>query len=146
MPSTNQCMRLGLVALLLTFTAGCGANDWPMNEQVEGMVKLDGGPLANAIVEFMPDVNRKKQAPVSRGTTDDKGHFVLACDNKKPGAVIGKHNVLVHTGRVEGDGKQPKALPGAYSNPNKTPLKLEVTADQHTYDLKLSEKLDAEKK
>jgi len=146
MPSTPLCVRLGLVALLLALTAGCSGENWTMNEQVDGTVKLDGEPLANAVVEFVPDLDKKKQAPISRGTTDDKGHFVLTCDNKKPGAVIGKHNVLVHTGRTEGDGKPPPTLPGVYSNPVKTPLKIEVTADKHTYDLNVSMKPGSEKK
>src|SRR5437763_16186290 len=106
-----------------------------MKEQVDGTVKLDGKPVANAVVEFVPSGDPKKQAPLSRGTTDDKGHFVLTCDNKKSGAVIGKHTVLILVGRSEDESKPVAAVPNVYSNLAKTPLKIDVTADKHTYDL-----------
>lgn len=145
MPTTSACVRLGVVALLLAFAAGCSGENWVINEQVEGTVKLDGKPLANVAVEFVPTGDPKKQPPLSHGTTDDKGHFVLTCDNKKPGAVVGKHSVLVIVGRSEGD-KQPDPIPAVYANLNKTPLKLEITPDKHTYDLDLTAKAGTEKK
>jgi len=147
MPAKSLGTRRWLAAVLVALAAGCSGDNWVMNEQVDGTVKLDGKPVANAVVEFVPSVDTKKQAPVSRGTTDEKGHFVLECDNKKSGAVIGKHSVLVLTGRGEDDAKQPvSAVPNVYSNLAKTPLKIDVTADKHTYDLDLTAKAGSEKK
>ena len=134
----SQSARLGLVAALAVFCAGCGPS-WKINEQVEGTAKLDGVPLANVMVEFLPDLGLKVQPPISRAVTDEKGHFVLECDNSKSGAVIGKHNVVVRAGRGEDDSKKSN-IPAVYSLSAKTPLKIEVTADQHSYDLALTAK------
>jgi hypothetical protein len=135
---------------LLLLAAGCGPT-WTMNQQVDGVAKLDGKPLANVRIQFVPDVDPKVQAPTSTATTDAEGRFQLNCDNQKPGAVIGKHNVLVFVGR--GDSAQandPDAKPGQaaagkippvptfYTVAAKTPLQVEVTADKHSYELNLS--------
>ena len=139
-----------LLPLLLLLCSACGRRSWAMNEQVEGTVKLDGTPLANVMVQFVPDLDPKVQAPQSSAVTDEKGHFVLTCDNKKPGAVIGKHNVLVLAGRGDNSAPDPDAppeqavpkskrpaVPQAYTVTSRTPLKISVTGDQHTYDLAL---------
>jgi len=145
----SRWAQFGLVAALAVFCTGCGPS-WKINEQVEGTAKLDGEPLANVMIEFTPDLGTKVQAPISRGVTDEKGHFVLMFDNSKPGAVIGKHNVVVRVGRgdqPEDGGKavpeKRKAVPAVYSMAAETPLKLEVTADKHSYDLTLMAKAGA---
>jgi hypothetical protein len=142
---------LGLGLLLVA--AGCSGSGGTLNNQVEGTVKLDGVPLANAVIQFVPDVEGLVQAPQSNGTTDTSGHFTLTCENKRPGAILGKHNVIVIVGRGDDNrtndmdpppksatdnSKTPK-VPQFYSVVAKTPLQIEVTADKHTgYDLELS--------
>ena len=41
------------LALTLLLAGGCRPG-WKYNEQVEGTVKLDGAPVANALVRFVP--------------------------------------------------------------------------------------------
>jgi hypothetical protein len=140
-----------LAATLALAAIGCGARNWPMNEQVEGTVKMDGAPLPNVMVQFVPDLDPKRQAPQSAGMTDENGHFTLTCDNKKPGAVLGKHNVVVIAGRGSSGRtndmddvpakdalKAKKSIPLDYAMTTKTPLKIEVTADKHSYELTVS--------
>jgi hypothetical protein len=138
-PTMSRPVRLAL-ALALVRAGGCrpGPN-WKYNEQVEGTVKMDGAPVPNVLVRFVPD-DPTVQGPASSGYTDDKGHFTLACENGKAGAVLAKHNVLVMAGRGPDDtgGARRAFIPAVYSNPVQTPLQLEVTADKHTYDLALS--------
>ncbi len=140
-------LSLGIVLAL----AGCSrSTSYTQNESVEGTVTLDGAPVANAVVQFVPDIDPKVQAPSSSGYTDEKGHFKLTCENTKPGAVVGKHNVVVFPGRSGGgaDDEEAKAAPRAkaapvpnvYSLASTTPLKVEVTADKHTYDLTLTKR------
>jgi hypothetical protein len=150
MPAIRVRSLHALVALTLLPVAACrpGPN-WKYNENVEGTVKMDGAPVPNVMVRFVPD-DPTVQGPVSSGYTDEKGHFTLTCENQKPGAVIAKHNVLVLAGRgASADeaenqaGAAPAAgkkvfVPPAYATPRQTPLQVEVTADKHTYDLTLS--------
>ena len=133
----------------LLIAVGCSKSE-PMNEQVEGTVKLDGAPLANVVVEFVPNLKQDTQAPISTATTDASGHFQLMCANEKPGAIIGPHNVLIH-GRRGGDSAnnemdaQPTksntgnpTIPTIYQSAAKTPIKVDVTASQHSYEINVA--------
>ncbi len=133
---SKNALRILACSLLLTFS-GCGRS-WPINEDVGGTLKLDGVPAANLLVQFEPD-DPQAQGPSSMGETDAKGHFQLTCRNGKPGAVIGKHNVVVFKG-IPGPGEPASSLviPAAYTRSNKTPLQIEVTANEHNYDLNMS--------
>jgi hypothetical protein len=140
---------LGLCAAAVLYgAAGCngGGKSYAVNDQVEGTVTLDGAPLANVFVQFVPDIDPKYQAPPAAGITDAKGRFTLAFDDQRPGAVVGKNYVVVRAGRGgtgddrEGGGR-PAAkpvVPEVYGLAAKTPLAVAVTAEQHTYELKLS--------
>lgn len=126
-----------LVALLLV-SSGCGKKGkvWEFNNQVEGVVKLEGAPVANVFVQFVP-ADPEEQGPISRGMTDSKGHFRLATDDERDGAVIGKHKILVFAGRTETGARMGAAVPLTYRTVKDTKLSLDVTADKHSYDLDL---------
>jgi len=141
----------GLLALaVLSGVSGCNSGKQiSINDRVEGTVTLDGTPLMNVFVQFVPDIDPKFQAPPSSAYTDEKGHFQLAFDNQKPGAVVGKNYVVVIRGRAAAGGADDRdpqgrpvatgsAVPEAYHLAAKTPLSVNVAADQHTYELKLS--------
>jgi hypothetical protein len=143
---------VGLVAVAVLFSvSGCsgGGKQYSVNDQVEGTVTLDGAPLANVFVQFVPDIDPKFQAPTAEAISDEKGQFQLTFNKQKPGAVIGKNYVVVFRGRAAvggADDRDPQArqvatgvpVPDAYRLAAKTPLFVTVTADQHTYPLKLS--------
>src|SRR4051794_2434086 len=85
----------GLTALLFS-AAGCGKPSYVFNEDVEGTVKLNGAPLPSVQVEFVPEADPGgPQPPLSTSFTDEKGHYRLSHDNQKPGAVVGKHRVVI---------------------------------------------------
>ena len=143
----------GLGLALLLAGAGCGAPACTHNEKVEGTIRLDNVPLANVVVQFVPDVDATRQAPGSSAYTDARGHYQLTCDNQRPGAVVGKHRVVVLPGRAgAGDDVDAEAeaarkgrrggpqVPAAYTRLQKTPLRVEVTPDLHSYDLSLTGK------
>jgi hypothetical protein len=137
-----------LAALLLVAAAGCGRS-LKYNDSVEGIVTLDSQPLGGVVVMFVPDENADLRPPSATATTDDDGHFKLTCENQHPGAVIGKHKVVVTRGRPADPGhrgekpqaplsKDQRPVPGPYSSAVKTPLQIEVTEDKHAgYDLVL---------
>jgi hypothetical protein len=147
----RKCNRWSCWYALLFLTAsGCG-KALVFNDSVEGTVKLDGKPLGNVHVQFVPDEPGVK-APGSTGITDENGHYRLTRESGEPGALVGKHLVVFVRGReaIRGLGEQAdagesakakkdrRAIPSPYQMASKTPLSLEVKLDQHTYDLELS--------
>jgi hypothetical protein len=136
--------------------AGLGCNQGPvyeMNKDVRGTLTLDGKPLANVNIQFVPEPKASQpnlQCPLSMGVTDEKGNFELACDNGKPGAVIGRQRVVVPPGREQGSDRddapgaaasgKPGQIPSVYSVAATTPCYVEVTGDQHEYKISLSSK------
>jgi hypothetical protein len=136
----RRLLFIGCVCLAIA-GAGCSPSEPVFNETVEGVVKLDGVPVPKVRVEFVPQKGAEGgKLPGSGAFTDDKGRYRLVCDNQKPGAVVGKHSVVVLQGRPDpanGIPQQSFVIPNAYTIASQTPLKLEVTADRHTYDLDL---------
>lgn len=74
---------------LLVLLPGCGG-DADM-APVTGMVTLDGEPVPNAVVTFMPS----KGGLPSTGQTDPDGGFRLKMPKGDDGAPIGRHLVSV---------------------------------------------------
>ena len=143
---------LALLAVLAAF--GCGKSPPPIVE-VEGTVLLNGQPLPNAQVEFVPELKDFGAEMNSTATTDDKGHFKLTCNlNQQTGACVGSHRVLISEPPTPGDLRGQDAatqaklaqfqarlknrpIPPQYSSVSKTPLRFEVKPDQKTYQIDL---------
>jgi hypothetical protein len=144
---------LGLgVALTLS---GCKKVPPPVTE-AEGTVLLDGKPLPQAQVEFVPDLRDFGAEMNSTAVTDDAGHFHLTCGfNEQPGAVVAKHRVIVMEPPTPGEFRgqdeatqtrlaqyiaklKNRPIPEKYGTLSKTPLVVEVKAGQSTYDLQLT--------
>jgi hypothetical protein len=101
------CTSVVVVGVAL-FVAGCGKNPHRL-APVSGMVTMDGEPLANALVAFLPDTKPgAKPSPTSRGETDKDGRYWLTSSEDKPGAVVGMSKVRIETkkstGGSEGEG------------------------------------------
>lgn len=126
-------MRSGFLALALlgaVASAGCGGNNFA---EVEGTVTLNGAPLDNVQVEFLPDPEHGTTGPRSTGTTDAQGRFKLVGDDQRPGAAVGKHRVLIQDLKQwegispsrEDSNKplKPSRLPARYTDVLSTPFK-----------------------
>jgi hypothetical protein len=72
-------------------TMGCGGADSPV--PVQGVVKLDGEPLAGATVTFMSSEDDIRRP--AAGYTDQDGVFHLTSFKKDDGALRGEYRVLV---------------------------------------------------
>ncbi len=82
-----------LLGAVLASTLGCGDSKVG---SVSGTVKLDGEPLANAVVIFQPLGDGKMNPGVgSIGRTNDKGEYRLHLIGGGNGAVRGKHRVEI---------------------------------------------------
>jgi hypothetical protein len=145
---------LGSVLLLALLLVGCKKTPPPVVE-AEGTVTLDGQPLPAAYVQFIPDLKDFGAELNSGAVTDDQGHFSLTCiTGAQPGAVVTKHHVIVLEATPEDmrgmdERSQEKLaayrarlknrpIPDVYASLSKTPLLVEVKADQKVYDLKLT--------
>jgi hypothetical protein len=80
-----------LFSALLAGIGGCSSKG-PQLAEVRGKVTMDGQPLANVIVTFVPDGGGIS----SSGVTDEGGTYQLACPLGR-GAVVGKHRVFVQS-------------------------------------------------
>ena len=137
------CAVAVLACLLAVSVAGCGRKV-PL-AQVEGTVRLDGRPLADALVCFLPDPERGAAGPRSVAVADMDGRYRLRCDDGRDGAVLGWHRVLLEdmllysVPRLDGAGGARPALasriPPRYTTAVKSPLSFEVKAGSQTIDL-----------
>ena len=126
-------------------TPGCGNKSLKFNNEVNGVVTIDGTPLANIRVEFIPSTADGTVRPISYAVTNDSGAFKLTCENSKPGAVIAKHRVVILQGRG-GENSHDRVdpspddlrVPEEYKIASKTPIEIEVTADKHDYPITVS--------
>jgi hypothetical protein len=120
--------NVALVATLILSMAGCSGSGVDLGE-VRGKVTMDGQPLPDALVRFVPDKGRSAQ-----GITDANGEYKLDYSNRDAGALVGKSKVLITTGSLE----NPKAekVPAKYNN--ETELTGDVTSGSNTinFDLK----------
>jgi hypothetical protein len=82
-------IRILCVSVCCLSLLGCGGGG-VATSPVSGTVTLDGQPLANVMVSFMP----KEGGPAASSLTDASGKYSLVTAGKK-GAVLGKHTVKV---------------------------------------------------
>lgn len=99
----SRQVRFGLLTLFAVSALCCGCSPGRLTERVEGIVTLDGKPLADIRVLFQPQEAEHRECGIgSYGLTDDQGHFVLRMsDNDALGAVVGLHSVTLSDKRTE---------------------------------------------
>jgi hypothetical protein len=85
---------LTLLTAVLLPLAGC-ASKHPYGE-VDGIVTLDGKPLANVEVVFLPDPEKGNTGRRSVALTDNQGRFRLASDAGQDGAPVGFCRVCIN--------------------------------------------------
>lgn len=131
--------RMVLLGIALLVTAVVGCDDGPVVAPVTGVVKQDGEPLPNAMVEFQPD----KGTP-SYGITDDEGRYELNYQVDRKGALVGHHYVGVRTAGEVTDPKTdttvnvPELVPAEYND--ETILEFEVTQGENEFNIEIEGK------
>ncbi|MCE3016660.1 MAG: carboxypeptidase regulatory-like domain-containing protein [Pirellula sp.] len=97
---------VGCVMMALMLQVGCGPSG-PEIARVQGTVTMDGKPLPNAIIMFVPVGGRP-----SVSETDANGKYVLEFSGGRKGAIPGMNRVEINTGRLayEKDGKNYPAV------------------------------------
>ena len=82
-----------LLALLPLLLAGCG--NMPPMGTVSGVVTLDGKPLSDVEVQFLPDPEQGTCGATASCYTDAQGRFTLRTErHHTDGALVGTHRVV----------------------------------------------------
>jgi hypothetical protein len=84
---------LGLLLAGVAGLPGCGGVEYA---EVEGTVTLDGKPLPEVEVLFLPDPERGGRGPRSTAFTDEFGRYRLRTDKGQAGAVVGSCRVCIN--------------------------------------------------
>jgi hypothetical protein len=154
----NLRSLLSFLLGLASLATAPGCNRGPQFADVEGTVTLNGRPLPDMEVVFLPDPDTGTLGPASSGYTNEKGHYQLVTNKGQVGAVVGTHRVCIRDlttlptpplldaeGNRERAGPQgakpaPKVsrVPAAYSSSEQTPLRaVEVKPGGQTLDFPL---------
>jgi hypothetical protein len=111
------CIVLAILTISGSFK-GCSRG--PRYELVpaKGVVTIDGQPVGDILVQFMPDIEKDGQGPSSQGTTANDGSFTLRTFAGEDGAALGNHVVtFIDTTRDEppqGQEGKPSRVPPRY--------------------------------
>jgi hypothetical protein len=86
-----------MIAALLTSLLGCG-DGGPELASVKGIVTVDGQPVPNATLTFVP-----QEGSPSYGQTNREGKYELMFTDVKRGAMLGSHQVTIEGQRLSKD-------------------------------------------
>ena len=111
----------GFIALMLSLAfLGCGS-DGPEIASVEGTITMDGEPLANASVLFVPTGGRPAAA-----RTDENGKYTLNFTAGRKGAMLGKNVVRISTAADPSETPDGEPIP---AQPERVPMKYNATSE-----------------
>lgn len=127
--------RLGMPLCILLVCIGCSAEEGPHLAPVEGLVILNGEPLAEALVEFQPTGS---EGSPSYASTDSTGHYELVYSMDRKGAMVGEHTVMIST--YNKNERMKEKVPPEYHRESE--IKRQVVAgesNQHDFNIKTGE-------
>lgn len=119
----DQRLHVPAFLLVLAFAAvtiGC-SDGRPKRVAVSGKVTIDGEPLVQGTVKFVPE-----NARPSAGTVDENGRFVLTCYDGNDGAVPGVHRVQVSANEIISDSKIRWFAPRKYADFRTSEITVEI--------------------
>ncbi len=153
LPAARVQLVLGLSIALGSLLPGCGRVEPPAT--VEGRLQLDGQPLDNCLVVFLPEPSRGAVGPRACALTDGNGGFRLRGDDQQDGATTGWHRVTVQdvsasSGIMRRDHGtvdeqldenappppvRPSRVPLRYMSPDQTPLRRQIREGHQVIDI-----------
>jgi len=130
--SCNFARSLGIFALVATMI-GCGGGSDASQMAIKGKITMDGEPLSQAAIRFLPSATGNGGSGISKGD----GTFTILGPQGQSGIAAGAYKVTV-SHRLNPDGTSPPAdedmmtskavekLPMIYTDPNRTTLTANV--------------------
>lgn len=150
--SIRVLQAVGLMAAALVLV-GCGKAP-PEIVPVSGRVTLDGQPLPNVEVRFIPTVTGLDGNMIGTGVTDDEGNYTLRLPGKtESGACACECKITITEGPVpaelrEGNDQMAvtnfmkklknRPIPKVFNRMADTPLSITVTPERVDYPIKLN--------
>ena len=148
----------GCLAIATTMT-GCQRADFA---SVQGVVTLDGKPLVDVEVQFLPVANQQRNHPSASAYTDGNGRFSIVASSGY-GVLMGTHHICINDAMVmmptssaaQEDGSLPaegktrtakrrSRIPTIYSDSLNTPFKnIEIKSQSVTQDFALVSNLQS---
>lgn len=127
----SVCATVATIALLAV-VAGCGSSrpdGLPETAIIQGVVKLNGAPLNEGVVRFVPEDTACNPGV---GMIKADGTFELSTYDYLDGATVGKHKVVVHVEpHLDGSSPDPPVqTPRKYHEVSTTPLEIEVKSGE----------------
>jgi hypothetical protein len=111
---------------------------------VTGKVSLNGKPLDEVRVMFLPDTMAGNLGAHSECISDADGNYELiySLDPDIKGALVGFHRVIIEDIAAENarEKRRPVRISAKYSNSARTPLIEEVASGEQTINLELERK------
>lgn len=106
---------------MLWLCVGCG-DGRPARVTVSGHVLIDGKPLNQGNIKFVPEGARP-----SAGTVAEDGSFTLTCYDGNDGVVPGKHRVQISASEILDRSKVKWWAPKKYSDFRKSGLTFKIS-------------------
>lgn len=132
-------------ALTLLLPASCGKKQQFID--VTGVIKMDGKPLPNVLVQFHPEpIEGLEFAPSSEAVTDSEGKFRLTCPQQgRDGAIIAAHRILLIDLNVkdqiaENQKREPPRFSLDYSRTDASDLRCDVKEGMAPVELVVTKK------
>lgn len=119
----TACVCFGVVVTLAA--CGGGSDGAPDLGQVTGTITMDGAPLTDASVTFMPEGVRASSA-----MTDSAGKYELIYIRDEKGAAIGKHKVVISKLKDEKE-----TIPAKYSSETELTGDVKAGSNEVNFDL-----------
>lgn len=145
-------MGIHVFSLLLicqVFCVGCAGEFGPELVPVTGTITLDGQPVQQAVIRFLPDNSKGTKGPIALGVVESSGRYSLTSPGGRDGVIEGHHLVTiiceeqaereVSEGVFETVGDKCH-VPAHYASEKTSELTAEVTTDSNEVNFDLRSK------
>jgi hypothetical protein len=137
----NEMTRCTVIAASLvctTLASGCSGGRRDLAD-VRGTVKMDGQPLVDALVQFVP---QGSPGVTSLGRTDSSGNYYMMATRSATGASLGENKVRITTYEILDEGGKQKVVkervPTKYNSATELVVTVKSRGNKFDFDLSTS--------